>query len=350
MSTTRLAIALALSLEATQACAEILVGAGVPLTGRFAEQGKAIQQSLERAVETVNAAGGIAGESLKLVLADDGCEARSGAEAARKLVTGKVAVVIGHPCGSAALAAAAVYSEAKVIMLALTRHPELTDKRAGATIFRFAGRDDRQGVAIAAHILAGIDPKSVALVHDRTTYGRELTESVQKALAAKSIKPVLTEGIVAGDKDFTGVVSRLKSASATTVVFGGFPAEAAILLTQMRAAGVSATVICGDAAAGPDFPEAAGAAGDGVLVVLPFSYDASPVRYGPAQAASAFAIWLRAARQSPDGVAASMATPISGADGKPVRLFEANGDLAVPSYTLLSWQSGKLVPLPKQVQ
>lgn len=338
-------VALAALLLASPASADILIGAGIPLSGRFAEQGRAIQRSLERSIESTNKAGGVHGEPLRLVLGDDGCEAKAGAEAARKLVAEKVAVVIGHPCGSAAMAAAPIYAEAKVLTLAISRHPELTDKRAGPTIFRFAGRDDRQGTDIAVHVLSGADPRSVALVHDRTNYGRGLVDGVAKALAGKGIVPLLNEGIVSGDKDFAAVVAKIKETGATTVVFGGFPTEAAILLRQVRGAGLTASFIAGDALAVEDFATQAGPVADGVQVALTWSYDGAGGGrlYGPAQAASALAIWALAARRTPQGGVVRMDEPISRPDGQQLTDFHPNGDLSVPSYRIHLWQNGRLV-------
>ena len=68
----------------------------------------------------------------------------------------KPAFVVGHPCSGSAVAAASLYGAAGIVFIAPgVRHPALTAKRAGMTVFRLAGRDDRQGDA-AAHWLTRV--------------------------------------------------------------------------------------------------------------------------------------------------------------------------------------------------
>src|SRR5262249_31048377 len=86
------------------AVADVLVGVAVPARGREAFVADDILRSARLAAKRFNAEGGVAGERIAVVEADDGCAAKPAEDAARGLIDRHIAVVIGHPCGSAAVA------------------------------------------------------------------------------------------------------------------------------------------------------------------------------------------------------------------------------------------------------
>jgi ABC-type branched-subunit amino acid transport system substrate-binding protein len=54
--------------------------------------------------------------------------------------------------------------------------------------------------------------KKIAVVDDKSAYGKGLADEMAKAIQAKGVKPALRESITAGEKDYSGLVSKLKSA------------------------------------------------------------------------------------------------------------------------------------------
>ena len=230
-------------LTATPALADVVIGVVAPLSGRYAQQGEAIRSSIERAVDKANTSGGIAGQTIRIVVQDDRCDAKAGAEAASQLVAQMVPVVVGHPCAGSALAAAPVYARSHTLMLALTTHPDLTDKRAGPTIFRMAGRDDHQGTAIARHIADHFADERVVLVHDRTRYASAVIQRALTELGRLKVTVAATEGIIAGEKDYSALVERIRASGAHIVAFAGFPAEAAAILRLANSSGLSIRMI-----------------------------------------------------------------------------------------------------------
>lgn len=357
--TLSLSCGLALAAGAIPAMAEIRVGVAAPLAGRFEAEGAAVRTAVEAAVVAANTTGGLAGQRLQVVAADDGCNTKAGAEAARTLVAAGVAVVIGHACGSAALAGAPVYAQAGTPLLSLTRAPELTDRRAGPNIFRVAGRDDRQGEAIAAHIVKVLAGRRVALVHDRTRYGQALVAGVQRGLAAANVVPVLFETITAGEKDYAMLAARFGGANAEVLVYGGFGAEASVLRQSIWALGHDPVMIGGDALAAES-----GNRLDGVRFLRPrHGSRAEPTGDRPeglAELASlAFAVWSRAtiAAGTPEPAAvvrqwaatprnAATATPQRGAAASvnPDRLFSEMGDAGLASFRVHVVRDGKEQP------
>ena len=78
------------------AYADILIGVGGPLTGPNAAFGAQLQKGAEQAAADINAAGGINGEQIKIVLGDDVSDPKQGVSVANKFVADGVKFVIGH--------------------------------------------------------------------------------------------------------------------------------------------------------------------------------------------------------------------------------------------------------------
>ncbi|MEH0888796.1 ABC transporter substrate-binding protein, partial [Enterobacter sp. UNJFSC 003] len=81
--------------------------------------------------------------------------------------------------------------------------------------------------------------KKIAFVHDKTPYGKGLADETLKALKAKGGKEVLFEGINPGEKDYSALVSKMKSANVDVVYFGGVHTEAGLIIRQMRDQGLT---------------------------------------------------------------------------------------------------------------
>lgn len=299
-----------------------------PATGRHAETLPAMMAGARR---------GAAGSELSIDEVDDGCDAARAAGAAREIVSNKPDLVIGHPCPAAAIAASRVYADAGVVFIALgVRHPELTDKRAGPTIFRLAGRDDLQGAAAASDLMAMAPSGRIAIVQDRTAYARGLTAAVTAAIAAAKGMPPVVVPIVAGRRDYDGELAKLSGLPPDVIFFAGYPSEAAVVLRSLRKARLGAAVIASDANATDDFAKAAEGSLSQVKVMVrgAGSGGLDPGDLDDA-AERAVAIW-RAARGSGDP-----ATIMNGDGSGRASPFDAKGDARVPSFVAVPLVAGR---------
>jgi branched-chain amino acid transport system substrate-binding protein len=146
--------------------AEVRIGLAAALTGPMAWAGAESEQGAELGVADLNARGGVLGELIELITADDYCEPGQAVAAANKLVAAAVVAVFGHQCSGAAIPASNVYAQAGVLMISTdATNPKLTE-RGLTNVFRMIGRDDLQG-RIAGDLLAerwGDTP--IAILHD----------------------------------------------------------------------------------------------------------------------------------------------------------------------------------------
>ena len=164
-----LAVSLCLGWTPAMARAEIAVGIANPLSGPYAASGARNLLAVMAAIEQVNADGGVLGEELVLVTADDQCGMQEAVDAAETLVTAGVSMVVGHLCSHSSLLAAAIYDMAGVVMISPdSTHPRLTEENR-PNVFRLTGRDDAQGREAARLIADRWPEQRIAIVHDGTT-------------------------------------------------------------------------------------------------------------------------------------------------------------------------------------
>jgi branched-chain amino acid transport system substrate-binding protein len=344
------------ALTSCPALADVLVGVAAPARGSEALVGADILHAARLAAERFNADGGVAGERIVVVEADDGCAAKPAEEAARSLIDRHVAVAIGHPCGSAAIAAARLYAEAGIPFVGATRHPTLTDQRAGPGVFRLAGRDGHQG-AVAGNFLAReFAGKPLAIVYGGSVYSKDVAAEASAALKASGRADVPTGTIASGQKEYGPLIAKLAAAHIEAVYFTGYPIEAGLLLHQMRGAGLQATFIGSDTIAGEQFAQAAGEAAEGAGTFLPHdparTLSAETIRtaFPRLEPTAAFLLayaameaWRGAVLQVQSTAGDSVAKALQGSGFNTVlgRLtFDSKGDAELPAYDTVWWSDG----------
>jgi branched-chain amino acid transport system substrate-binding protein len=347
---------------APAALADVLIGVPGPVEGPHAATAGDITRAVKLAADEINAAGGIAGERLQIVEADDGCSAEHAEKAARALVARGVALVVGHPCANAAVAAARVYAEAGVVFIApATRHPALTEPRAGATIFRLAGRDDRQGASAADYLTRTFPNKPLIVVADSSRVAQALVRDALATFKAAQHGEVSTVAIEGGQKDYAQLIAKLKESQAPAVFFAAFPIEGGLLLKQMRSAGLDTVFLGSDAIANAQLAEAAGSDANGARALLP--HDAASAvpeatrreRFllqaanGPfVSAYAAVEAWRAAAARAPTLAPVAVGAALQGGTFATVMgpiAFDEAGDARIPSYDLVTWKDGAWRPL-----
>ncbi|PJI46423.1 MAG: branched chain amino acid ABC transporter substrate-binding protein [Pseudomonas sp.] len=227
--------------------ADVVIGVAGPHTGANASFGEQYWRGASQAAEDINAAGGINGEKIKLVKADDACEPKQAVAVANRLVDqDKAVAVVGHFCSSSTIPASEVYDEAGVIAITPgSTNPQVTE-RGLSGMFRMCGRDDQQGVVAGDYIVDVLKAKKVAVIHDKDTYGQGLADATRAQLNKRGVKEVLYEGLTRGEKDFNALVTKIRASGAEVVYFGGLHPEAGPLVRQMREQGVTAKFMSDD--------------------------------------------------------------------------------------------------------
>ncbi|HEX2843177.1 branched-chain amino acid ABC transporter substrate-binding protein [Hyphomicrobium sp.] len=345
-----LALAAALGITAsTPAWPEIRVGLAAPLTGRMAATGLSMRQALESEVTEINATGGVLGQPLVLVVEDDGCASTTGEGAARQLISQGVAVVIGHPCSNAAVAAASTYSQAGVLLIAVgARHPDVTRGPATVPVVRLAGRDDKQGHAAASWLISRAPSRRVAIIHDRTAYARGIVDAAVASLKATGAEPVAMLPIVAGKHEYGDAALKLRDSHAEAALFVGYPEEAGVIVSGLEALGASIPLLGSDSLATPEFANTVERSHLPIEVLLPAEPKDENTDAPGVRVRGAFEAWVQAVK----GVGETSGTALAARfrEGAPFATrslgeirFDLNGDLDTPGFLAASARSGRWV-------
>ncbi len=250
------------------AAAEIRIAVVGPLTGQAIFRGEQVQQGAQQAVMDLNAKGGVLGQQVPLIVADDACDAEQAVAVANKLVLDQVVFVAGHVCSHASIPASKIYEQADILMISpASTNPRLTDE-GGANVFRVTGRDDQQGT-IAGDLLAQRwSDKNIAIIHDQSVYGLGLAEHTKARLNALGVQEVLFEAYTPGGSDYANLVARLRAAEIAVLYIGGYPAEAGMILREVEHQEYDLQLVGGDSLTTEEFWLVAGGAGEGTIMTF----------------------------------------------------------------------------------
>jgi branched-chain amino acid transport system substrate-binding protein len=260
-------------LTAAPADAEVRIGLAAPLTGPMAWAGGISEQAAEFAVADLNANGGVLGEQIELITADDYCDGEQAVAAANKLIADGVVAVFGHECSAAAIPASKIYADAGILLFApFATNPKLTEQ--GLTnVFRMVGRDDVSGELAAELLAKRWGDKPIAIVHDGEL--SRPAEEVKKRLNARGIAEAMFEAIVPGKADYWDVVQRMRAKAIEVLYHSGYTHEAGLLIRQAREHGYELQLLASDAIGNEDFGLIAGPAAEGALITI-FPFPSGP--------------------------------------------------------------------------
>ena len=360
-------LVVALVLGGGAAKADIPIALVGPMTGANATFGEQIKRGAVQAVEDINAKGGVLGQKLVLTIADDACDPKQAVAVANQLAGKDIAFVAGHFCSGSSIPASAIYNEAGILQISpASTAAALTEdafKKGWNNVYRACGRDDQQGQVAGAYVAAHFKDKPIAIIDDKSAYGRGIADETRKALAAAGVKEVMDESISAGDQDFTALVSKLKQAKVEAIFFGGYPKEAGLIVRQAREQGLTATLVSDSALPTPEFWQIAGPAGEGTLftfapdwrkrpaakaVVDAFQQSGSPPEGFTLQAYATIQIYAQAAEAAkstklPDLVKALQSTTFETVTGE--IKFDEKGDIKRAGFVVWQWHDGKYAEL-----
>ncbi len=258
---------------AAVAADSIKIGFNAPRTGFAAADGNSALIGAELAVEQVNATGGVLGRSLELVVYDDQASPKESAPIATRLTTldNVVAGVSGSYSG-ATRAAAAVFQAAGIPYIsAYAVHPDIT--RSGDFVFRtsFVGVvQGRAGAKLTGDVLGH---KRVVIVTLQNDFGKSLTAGFKDLAAQYGIEIVGEYEYSIKDRQFGPIVSSIKADAPDAIYASGYFFTAGPLVSQLRASGVTATVIGQEGYDSQKFIEIAGGAAEGVIITTSLDRD-----------------------------------------------------------------------------
>lgn len=237
----------------------IRIAVPVPMTGKYRDFGTDLINAAQVAVDEANAKGGAHGKLFVIVTEDDKGDPKDAVTVAQRIVQDRSIIgVMGHLNSGTTLAASPVYGEAGIpVLMPVPTNPQIT-KQGFSNFFRVPITDDKQGAA-AYHFLSGkADRKTIAVVHNRETYGKGIAEEFIKTLEADGAKALLYEGVNANEQDYRPTIAKIKAVNASGIFFGGEYADAARFIRQAREQGIEVSIVMGDGCFNTEMAKIAG--------------------------------------------------------------------------------------------
>jgi branched-chain amino acid transport system substrate-binding protein len=255
-------------LLAGAAQAQVKLAVAGPVTGANAAFGAQLTQGVQQAVEDINKAGGVLGQKIQVEIGDDVSDPKQGVSVANKFVGDGVTFVVGHFNSGVTMPASDVYAENGVLFITPSAtNPKITDRKLWDA-FRTCGRDDQQGMVWAELARDKLKGKKIAVIHDKTTYGKGLADAALDNMHKFGVKEVLYEGVNTGEKDYSAIVSKIKDSGADYLMWGGLHTEGGLILRQMRDQGMNTTMISGDGITDSEFAAIGGPGVEGTLMTF----------------------------------------------------------------------------------
>ncbi len=240
----------------------IKIGMGAPMTGDNASFGQDISQAAKIAVQD---AGQFNGFSFELDAQDDGGTAEGGASVANKLVADpQIVAIAGHIFSGATKAAIPIYEAANIPMMSPSAtNPPLT--QSGSKVFnRCVFTDAAQGKYAATFLYTNLKITKLAVMHDGQAYGQGLAQVVNDEFGKLGGTVVAFQAITPGESDYSAALADVASKSPQAIFYGGYTAEAVVIVNQMKQAGLTGVTFFGDDGTfGQDFLDRTAANGEG---------------------------------------------------------------------------------------
>jgi branched-chain amino acid transport system substrate-binding protein len=226
---------------------KVRIGVFMSTTGSTANFGISSVNGIKLAADEINAAGGINGKQVELLVQDDRSDASEAATIVTKFVTqDQVHGIIGEVASSRSIAAAPIAQNAKIPMLTpSSTNPEVTKK--GNFIFRSCFIDPFQGAAIAQFAAKTLGAKTAAIMVDRKNdYSTGLEKVISETFAKFGGKIVATQSYQEGDQDFNAQLTSLKGSNPEVLFVPGYYNDVGLIAKQARDKGITVPLIGGD--------------------------------------------------------------------------------------------------------
>ncbi len=253
----KLAIILAVTMVVLSGCAgststsgsgsgsdKIYIASANPMTGDSAQFGDMKVKAMQLAIEEANAAGGIDGKQIELLVGDDTGNPKEAPNVAQKFAgDDKVLAVIGHWNSSATLAARGIYEAAGIPVITDSVNKSITD---GTTphLFRISLTDTTQANNLAKYAYNTMGKKKAAVLYTANDFGMGLKNDFSAEFTKLGGTVNVAETYFEGQsKDFSPQLTKIKADNPDVLFVAGYYVETALIAQQARAMGLDVQII-----------------------------------------------------------------------------------------------------------
>jgi len=253
----------------------VKLGLVAAMSGQSAKSGEAIVRGLSLAVDEINAAGGLLGKKVELVVRDDESNPAKGALAARELVQReKVAALFGGLDTPVSLAIVPFANQNKVPFMGVwaAGTPITRNGAAENYVFRVSAVDELVDKALVDYSIAKHQTKKPGMIPINNPWGESNEKGLKAALAAKNIAYAGIEKFETNDVDVVPQLSRLKEAGADVLYLVANVAPSSQVVKSLDRMGWNVPIVSHWGPAGGRFSELAGASAAKVHFIQTYSF------------------------------------------------------------------------------
>ncbi|MDX6806813.1 ABC transporter substrate-binding protein [Terrihabitans rhizophilus] len=251
----------------------VKIGVFGPMTGDAAAMGQSLRESVDLAVKEKNAAGGLLGEKIEIVYADDSGKPEEAVNVAKRLISrDEVLLTLGSISSPASLAASQVSRQGEVPQIVIAGTAQKITTLGNKWVFRSPVPDTKLVSDLVDFIHEKFpNYKKFAFLYVNDDFGRGGFEAFKKAGQKHGFEIVAEERYTRGDIDFTSQLGRIKSAGADAMIEWSRYTEGALVAKQFAQIGMTIPRFASDGVATPKFVELGGDAVNGVYFTTHFS-------------------------------------------------------------------------------
>ncbi len=250
----------------------VKIGHAGPLTGPIAHLGKDNENGVRLAIEEANEAGlVVGGEKIRfeMVSEDDEGNPQKGTVVAQKIVDAGVAGVIGHLNSGTTIPASKIYFDAGIAQISPSATNVDYTNQGYNTAFRVMANDAQQGVVLGNFAANNLKAGKIAVIDDRSAYGKGLADQFELAAKAAGAEIVTREFTDMTKTDFTAILTRIKGMNPDLVFCGCLDSQTGPMMKQIKNLGLTATFLSGDGSQTKQFLTLAGDAAEGAYASSP---------------------------------------------------------------------------------
>lgn len=242
-----------------------------PLTGPMAIYGEEIKNGALLKAEQINAAGGVLGKRVDIILRDDRCEAKQAALTAIELAGDpEVMIVIGHVCSSATISALPIYKEAGLPAISPTSTNPLIGMMS-PFYFRNVYTDDFQAVFLARYAREAMGWERIAVFYENNDYSIGLKDAFLAEAGVQGLE-IMGEVVYTSEtEDFSPMLARFKKDSPDAIFIPGYAPQATMIISQAARTGMDVGFFGADGLDEDIMLENPDA--EGLVVTIPFLAD-----------------------------------------------------------------------------
>jgi branched-chain amino acid transport system substrate-binding protein len=242
----------------------IKVGAFLSVTGPAAFLGDPEQKTLEMYVDRINAAGGVAGRKLQLIVYDDGGDAEKARTFAKRLIEqDKVDVIVGGSTTGTTMAAMPLVEQAQIPFVSLAGAVVIIEP-VKKWVFKTPHTDRMACEKIFVDMRARKLSK-LALISGAGGFDKSMRAECLKVAGTYGVEVIADETYGAGDTDMTAQLTKIKGTPGVQAVLNaGFGQGPAIVTKNYKQLGLAVPLYQSHGVASKEFIKLAGDAAEGV--------------------------------------------------------------------------------------